>query len=915
MRSFYLLFLILSTWIVGFSCSVNAQVKPIKPNREAGQLALPPLVKADTAKTSNPAGLFADSAGIAMDTSQSKSIQTKAPKSSGSLESQVDYKAKDSVIISVKNNVAYLYNLGEVYYQDISIKSGYIQINWKTNEVIAHGITDSTGKVVQKPIFSEAGKDYQTDTIRYNFDSKKAKIKKIITQEGEGFLHGEDVKKIDDQVFYIKNAAFTTCSHEHPHFRIITSRTKVITGKQLVAGPSYLEILDIPTPLVVPFGFFPTVDKKKSGILIPAYETNAARGYGLRGLGFYWAASPYFDYTVRTDFYTQGGFAVYNNFNYSRRYKYRGNLDLNFNRIIIGKPSFEEYGQYQNSRDLGISWRHTQDPKANPNLNFSASVNIVSNNFFQTSTTDANLVLTNTLNSSISLNKLFPNKPFSLSIAATHNQNTQTGVMNVSLPTAVFNVQRLQPFRKKVFTGKSSWYEEIGINYSANFRNEASFVLDSLNGSADILQELFLRSNNGMSHTLPIAANYRVFKHFTFTPSVNYRSNWYFRRYDYNWNSELNTLETDTIQGFYMLNDVSARADVSTKLYGMFRYKYGPVKAMRHVLTPRIGVSYTPDFSSPNWAAFGGNVYQSVQVDSTGAKEQKNRFERIALYGVPGNNTQGNVNFGIDNQVEMKIKSKKDTSGLRKLPLLEGLGINGSYNMAAERFQWSTINFNARTTLLNGLININYVTSFDPYAADSAGRRIEEFNYKVNGRLLRPLSTTLNLGTRINSAMLAFLFGNKENIEVPETAENESEIQNEQASSGITDGDINYLLMKNRVDFSSTWDLNIDYFLRFDPATEINPARTTQTLNFNGNITLTENWRIGFNSGYDIKEGQFTYTTLDFSRNLHCWDLTFRWVPFGFQKSYFFSIGVRAPMLRDLKLDRRRGIGEFGRVL
>ncbi|MFN4299206.1 MAG: putative LPS assembly protein LptD [Thermaurantimonas sp.] len=833
-------------------------------------------------------------------------------KTSKTLLDVVKYTADDTISISTNGNYALLYNNARVEYENISLKAGKIIIYLKTNELVAMGIHDSTGRVVQKPVFTEDGKSYNTDTIRYNFESKRAKIKKVITQEGEGFLHGEEVKMMEDQVLYIRRASFTTCSHEHPHFRIVTQKTKVIPGKQIVTGPAFLEMLDIPTPVIVPFGFFPTIQRQKSGFILPGYTNNAERGYGLTNLGFYWAASRYWDMQINADIYTMGGFQLRTANRYARRYKFSGNVNMTFNRLIIGKPIYSEFGKYINQSDFQITWSHTQDPKARPDLNFTANLNFVTTNFYRTSTFQQNNVLNNNIGSSINLVKTFPGKPISLNIGVNHRQNLQTGQVDLNLPELALNITRVLPFKKKNATGLPRWYEEIGFNYSMNFRNSVSFILDSL--GANPLDQLLRRSVNGISHRIPFSGNYRILKHITMVPSFSFNSRWYFQSYSYVYSDSLRrAVITDTLRGFNMLNDFSTSVQFSTKLYGIFNYKYGPLKALRHVMTPRLGLSYTPDFASPGWRGFSGNPYQLVQVDTSGKLGFQNRFQG-AVFGTPGLGMQGLVTFGLDNILDAKFKSKRDSTGETKVMLIEGFSIDGNYNMAARDYKWSIINVTARTSLFKGKLNLNYTTSFDPYTLDSIGNRIPVLEFDKTGRLLRQQATTLNLGTSISSSTFDRWFGKSAESNKISTLSS-SVATDDFNPAGVTAGDINYYSPVTYVDYMAKWSLSVNYALAYTPSARGNQSSTVQSLMFSGNIELTQNWNINFNSGYDLVRKQIGFTNINITRNLHCWNLSFSWVPVGFQKSYFITINAKAGMLRDLKFDRRRGVGDFPAVL
>ncbi|MCH8546667.1 MAG: hypothetical protein LAT54_08030 [Cryomorphaceae bacterium] len=838
--------------------------------------------------------------------------QTKQPyRTSKSLDEIVDSDALDSIVSSMKLEKTFLYNEAVVVYGDITLKAGYIEIDNKTNEVYATGILDSAGNLVQKPIFIEGGQEYRTDTIRYNFDSGKAIIKMMLTQEGEAFMQGQRAKKMDDNVMFISDASYTTCSHEQPHFKIITKKTKVIPDDRIIFSQAYLEVLDLPTPLGLPFGFMPTQEERKSGILIPAYGSSLDRGHFLRGGGFYLSISDYWDYTIRTDIFTRGGYGLFNNVNYAQRYKFRGQVNIDYNKLIIGRPEFADYGQFNNSSDFSVRWNHQQDPKANPNLQFSANVNIATQSFNQLATQDPMTNQQNQLQSSINLNKSFDGKPYSLAVQAGHNQSNATGNLNLDLPTVNFNMNRIFPFKKKVFTGKEAWYEKIGVQYTGNFRNTIETNLDDFEMNPNFLVD---QSRNGVRHNIPINANYKIFKYLTLVPSVNFTQRWYFNRMDFEYNERQITDDSvafgvDTIisPGFYTPSNYQVRADVTTKIYGMWRYKKGPLAALRHVITPSAGVSFSPDFSDPFWGAF-----QEVQINPEGETQMFNRYGgRDYIFQGLQSGRQGNVNFRIDNVLEGKLKAKNDTTEGQKLKLLEGLSVQGSYNLAAEELQWSPVRVTARTSILKGLIAFNYNTTFDPYAANERGQRINEFYINTDGRLLRPVNSQFNVSTSLNNRTFGTVKKGGDNpAKQPVVDPLYDPLNVESGFGAYTTGDPNYHLLNYYVDYTATWNLRLNYVVTSQIRQE--EVMVNQTFDFSGDVQLTGSWRIGFSSGYDIVNSGFSYTSLDFYKDLHCWELNCRWIPFGVQQSYFLSVGVKAPMFQDLKLERQRGIGDFG---
>ncbi|CAI8258246.1 MAG: LPS-assembly protein LptD [Flavobacteriia bacterium] len=815
------------------------------------------------------------------------------------LRSEVNGRAEDSLVVTPDGNLSYFYNQAQVDYQDIGIRAGYIQIDWATNEALATGIIDSTGNLVQRPIFIEGGKEYRTDTIRYNFESKKARIKKVITKEGEGYLHGERVKKMEERVFYIRGGSFTTCSHEHPHFRLRTSKTKVISGDKIITGPAYLEMLDVPTPLVLPFGFFPTEARRRSGIIIPTYGNNFERGYFLKDGGYYWATNEFMDMTFRGEIYTMGGWGLRVQSNYRKRYRYRGNLAVNFNRIKYGEESFlENGGSFRNSTDFNIRWSHNQDPKARPDLRFSANVNLASASYFQNTQQTANQVLTSQMQSNVSIQKSWQGRPYSLSMNLRHSQNNQQKTIALTLPQLSFNVNRFYPFKFGTQIGEDTWYEKIGMNYSFQAENRIDGRMDEALFSAKSYNK---NARYGGQHSASLQTNAKLFKYWTFSPSIRMNSRWYGSRLRYRLIDSTNSVTQDTVRGFNNAFNFSVNANMSTKVYGQFNFR-GKVKAIRHVLTPNIGMSYTPDFSDPIWG-----YYQTYQSDTLGTTRTSSVYNSY-LYGSPGKGMRANVNFGLQNTLEMKVKSKRDSTGATKVKLLEGLSLNTSWNAAATSFQWSPVRMSARTSALNGLVQFNFNSSFDWYGIDQSGQRIDAFSYDVNGPLLRRTQSSFNIGFSLNADRFRPDKGKEEKKQ--QAASDDADQDALHANPlGLTPGDVDYYLLRQYADFDVPWSLNFNFFYTNNkPGLEV---LETRSLDVNGNITLTDNWKIGFRTGYDFERKALSYTTINMFRDLHCWQLNVFWVPFGFQRSYTIGIGAKASILNDLKLDRRRGIGDF----
>ncbi len=772
------------------------------------------------------------------------------------LNDDVFYDATDSMQFDIVNEKVFLYGDAIIKYEQTEIKAAYIEIDWQKNQIYAKGRVDSTGEAIGNPQFTDNGKTFSAKEMTYNYKSKKGIINEIVTKEGEGFIHGKKVKKTTSEVMYLRKGEYTTCNAEKPHFSIRANRIKVIPGERIVSGPAYLTVFNVPTPLFLPFGFFPNTAEESSGILIPSYGESANLGFFLKDGGYYFTINNKMDLAVRGDIYTKGSWATRSLLRYKKRYKYNGNLNLSYGRMINSEVDMPNYSL---KKDFFIRWNHKQDPKGNPSFLFSANVNAGSSTYHKNNSYNANDYLKNTFTSSISLNKKWEGTPFNLSTSLNHNQNTNTKIVNLTLPNVAFSMNRIFPFKNKK-TRTTKWYDKIGIAYSMNMKNEVS-IADSLLFTSNALSKF----RNGMRHSIPISTSIKLLKHFTFSPKFNLTERWYLSQIEKKWNGD--QVITDTINKFTRAHDYNFSAGFNTKLYGIAQFKEGKIAAFRHVLTPNLSFSYRPDFSKES---FG--YYNSVQVDSIGNRQNYSIMQN-GIYGGPGASRSGNINFSLGNLIDMKVRSKKDTSqSLKKLTLIQSMGISSSYNIFADSLNFSTIGLNARTKLLRAL-DLTFSSRYDPYIYKN-GSRINQFEMK-NGRLARFTSANAALGFNISENTLS-----KQKEETEEVDEDFYKIP---------------------------WNLNMNYTIAYNknnlPSSEVEPI---QSLNFSGNIKITKKWKIGFRSGYDFKEKELTYSSVDVYRDLHCWEMLFNWIPIGFHKSYTLTIRVKASVLKDLKLEKKK---------
>ncbi len=787
------------------------------------------------------------------------------------LDAPVKYHARDSIRFSVDLKKVYLYGEAQINYQDIELKADYIEIDQETKEVYAVGVADSTGNVSGKPRFKSGEQEFVAQNMRYNFKTKKGRISEVVTQEGDGNLRGTTVKKLESGSYYIRKGGYTTCDAEHPHYIIAANKLKVIPDDKVVSGPAFLMFEGVYTPLVVPFGWFPNKQGRSSGIIFPEYGESPSQGFFFRNMGYYFNLGEKMDLAVTGDIYTQGSYGFKLLSNYNKRYKFRGQVEVTHNSVRNGDPDFPNYSVLNN---YFLRWQHTQDPKANPTTSFTANVNAgTATNFTNGLRVNQNDYLTNTFTSAISFEKRFANTPFTLRTNLSHSQNTQTRNVSVSFPDVSFNMNRIFPFARKNAVGKQRWYEKIGLSYAFNARNQISTV-DSTFFTMNTLKTM----RNGISHSIPISTSFRILKHFTVAPSVTYNERWFFQSVSKGWDNESQQAFTDTTTGFFSNRDVSANVNVTTQIYGLVQFKKGAVKGIRHVFTPQIGYRYAPKISENRWAYAGPN----------GARASYHPDE-LSLFGRAPTNSNGAVTINLNNNLEMKVRSKKDTiTGFKKIKILEVFNIGTSYNLFADSLNLSDININGRTTLLDRFqVNFNFILS--PYAQDTLGRKVNRWLVNETGELTRLTNASLQVSFALNA----------------KTRSNDYDSQR---------GSPEELAMVNAqkgayVDFNIPWNVNVNYNLSV--VRRLQEDEIVQTFGINGDINITPKWKIGFMTGYDFVRNDVANTSLSIYRDLHCWDFSLNWVPFGGNQSWSFDLKVKSAMLQDLKLSRRKDYFDY----
>tara|TARA_B100000003_G_scaffold154360_1_gene139665 strand:+ start:1350 stop:3914 length:2565 start_codon:yes stop_codon:yes gene_type:complete len=820
------------------------------------------------------------------------------------IETTINYSARDSIFYDLKTQKLKLYGDSKIDYGEINLEAYEILVNWTDKTLDANFILDSTGKKIGKPIFSEGNQSYETDKITYNFDSRKAKIKGIVTQLDDAYMQGEDVKKNEYDELFISHAKYTTCNLAEPHFHISANKIKVIPGKKVVSGPFHLKFGDVPTPLGFIFGMFPQPKKKVSGLIMPNYGEEKRRGFYLRDGGYYFAVNDHIDLRITGDIYSKGSYGGTIATNYNKRYSYNGSLRFNYNKSKLG-----DFENPSVSNDFSLSWSHTPDSRGKSSR-FSSSVNFQTNSYNQ----NKNLVYSNfnesinaQFNSNISYSKTF-NGPFNLSANLRHSQNVQTKKVNLTLPDVSYNMSRIYPFKNlgklgktalgklsisHRFTGKIELTNgSVGsslsglniINSSNNFSEQIDFNTDNINSIID-------RSKIGGKHTIPISTSFNLLKYFTVSPSMNYDEIWYLKKLNYSFNELENGIEIDTTNSFQRAWSYSTALALSTRIYGTVFFKKGKIKAIRHVISPEISMSFSPDFTKPK---FG--YYENVQINNEGDTKLLSKYENF-LFGAPRIGSSASMNFYIGNNLEMKVVDKNDTiSGTRKIKIFDNLSFSSSYNFLADSFGLAPIRFNTRTSFFKRLINLSVSGNIDPYTF-----RLDSIN--ENGNVYQRRINELALKNNQGIGSLAYI---NMALGVRFSAKDFRNDNEEIESSYGTQEELDYINsnIAEYIDFNVPWSLNASYNLNRRKIGFREPT-ITQTLTFSGDISISEKTKVSFRSGYDFKFKMLTQTSINATRDLHCWRINFSWVPFGRFQSYNLTINAVSALLQDLKLEKR----------
>lgn len=836
------------------------------------------------------------------DTLKTDTLKKNSTKSS--IDDVITATAEDSIRLDKVNNILYLYGKARVVYGEKQIDAGYIRVNQNDKTVFAKGTIDSLNRFSGLPIIKDPKDGMLTaDSIFYNFKTSKGRIFQVYTEQQGGYITGGTIKKQQNNEIHLKNVIYSSCNlpSPHQHFGIVITKG-IATEKQIITGPAYLKIEGVPFPLVLPFGFFPKPDKRASGIILPQFGEDATLGFFLRDFGYYIGFNDYWDLTLKGGIYSKGSYEANAQSSYIKRYKFNGNVFLSYSSKRFG---IEGTAGYKPTQDFNIRWTHSQNPNAHPGTNFSASVNAGTSSFYRNNSlgyVNLNQLTQNNLNSSISYSKTFANSPFSLTTSLSHTQDLTSKQLSLGLPNLNFSMTTLNPFDSKDRVGEQKWYQRIAVGYNLTADNKLNIAESQL-----FTKEALSKIQSGIKHDVTSTLSSTILKYFQFSQGVNYTERWYFQTIRKAYLTRptptglSDDMVIDTISGFRRASDYSFRAGLSTKFYGMLNFKKGKLVALRHVITPNVGFSYTPDFSS---AQFG--YYQNVQINQRGDTQKYSIFDN-SLYGGPGSFKQAGISFGVDNTVELKVKNSKDTTGkeaTKKIPILQGLSLNGFYNLAVDSFKLSTLGFSGRTFFTEKIL-ISFQGSLDPYQFQIYQNQGKTFGKKIN-------SYTWQDGKLPRLTNLSFSFDYKFNSKSSDKKTNNPP---DPRQSGLFDkmtpeqAEQLRQLNKNAnafVEFNVPWSLYMAYSFNYQNS-GLNKS-IIQTLNFNGDFSLTPKWKIAYSSGFDFQEKKISLTSFSINRDLHCWDMSIQWIPFGTYKSYSVDLRVKSTILQDLKLSKRRNI-------
>ena len=827
------------------------------------------------------------------------------------LDHVVQFNAKDSIILYGRSQ-AVMYGNGKIQYGDIDMTAAQISMDMDSSQVQAIGVPDTVGDLVGNPVFKDNSGEYESKVMKYNFKTKRGFITDIVTEQGEGYLTGGITKKTEDDYYYIKDGRYTTCDdHEHPHFYFQLTKAKVKPKKNVVTGPAYMVLEDLPLPIAVPFGYFPFSEKYQSGILMPTVGEDYNRGFYLRNGGYYLALGQYADLALTGEIYTRGSWGLSAQSSYSKRYKFSGSFSVNYLTTVTGEKGDPDYSKMKNFQVL---WNHSQNQKANPYLTFSASVNFATSGYSRNSlnTYYTKAFTENTKSSTVNLTYKIPNSKWSISTNANISQRTADSTLTVSFPNVTISMSQTAPFKRKRAVGDERWYEKIKINYTGRFQNSLTAKQN------DFLHKSLVKDwRNGMSHTMPIQATFNVFKYFNITPNITLNDRMYTSKIIQQWDPNASAVVRDTTYGFYNIFDFNFGVSVSTKVYGFFKpLKFlgklsEKLQMVRHVMTPSVSFTATPDFGAPFWGYYGN--YERVMTDGTVMPVRYSYFQH-GLYGSAPSGKSGVISFNIANNLEAKVKSESDSTGFKKISLIENFTLSQSCNLAADSLKWSNLSTSIMLRLTKGFnLNLNATWDVYKYALSPTGAPVRINKLRLfNGGGWGRLSST---GTSFSYTFNNDTFRRKRNKDKKDNEQqsrtdtnrsNTDEKEDEGKDSGQT---TDLELVDGYAKWECPWSLTLNYSVSYGYGSfnykklEYN-GKWTQNLSLNATIRPTKNWSFNASASYNFDTHKIAYMNCTISRQMHCFEMSASFVPVGPYKSYNFHIAVKSSILQDVKYDK-----------
>lgn len=828
--------------------------------------------------------LFALTGNIYAGVSAKKDSIVVQPKTKSTLDKIIDYTAKDSIVFDIKKNKVYLYNEAELKYGDIELKSYYIEVDLNKRELFAKGGFDSAGRYTFLPVLKDGDDQYKADSMQYNSLSKKGRVYGLRLQQDEAYIHLSKVLKMEDGSFVGEKGKITTCNEDHPHFYFNCSKVKVVPNNKVFFGAANLVVEDVPTPLSVPFGLAPIKKGRRNGILFPSpgyFQAN--KSFFISNLGYYMGLGDNADFKILTDAYLNGDFRIGAGTNFMKRYKYRGTLNVNVSRF--GNGAEYTSPQFTRNTDFNIIGSFAFDPKYIPGTVLNGNVNIQTGNFNRLNSRDINTLSRNQFTSGINFSRNLFNNKINFSSSARHFQNTQDRSFRLELPSISIGIPSITPFAGN---GGNKWYQQLRLSYNLNFNNVLNTkdtILFSKRGKDE-----FKNMQNGISHSIPISTNVKMFKGIlNFSPSVQYNEIWYFKSTIKKWDSASNKLVSYDTNQFNRLSKYSVSGSFSTNMYGTFqRGSNKKIKTIRHTITPTLGLNYSPEISESQ------RGWTRTYKDTSGEIIRYNIFEK-GMFGSYNQVQTGSLGFGINNNLQAKKVVSVDSTGkenIEKINLIDAFNIGGSYNFLADSFQISDIRAGLNTVLLKQF-NINIESLFSPYAWDEKNaKRIRTTQFETNKAPLRFRNLRASLNTRISPET----FGKKKAKPATKKPASEEEMAELRDISAHRD---------DYYDFNIPWSLQFNYIFDYNKEAPISNRMQTNRIGISGDLRITPQWKIGYTSGYDFVRKEIASSQFSVTRDLHCWQLEFTWIPSGYGKMWIFSLRPKSGMLQDLKLNKR----------